>query len=330
MANANDTFTEAADTDLALHTSDSGHAWTKDNGNVLTVNAVGDYLYNAAPTNASRYSLGVTPATAEYDVQGDIVSAVNWAMGLMARIDEPATDDYRCYFESSSWKLLKRDAGIVTELGTYTGDSPNGTPRTVKLEIRDATKKLFIGGVERISSTDNTVTAAGKPGLISLGIDSSEHLDNWSSTDVASGSSGTITVTLANFSPSLTGTTTVTGSVANTLSAFVSAINGTIDVIKRQDSGGGKRRKRKKSFLIHDNLYEQRIKVTTEAPDSVHPPVKPEIFKLRQRKPAAKITDIKPTISQIVPIVPIVPIVTEEDVEFAMMVLDVLFVDDAA
>ena len=35
----------------------------------------------------------------------------------------------------------------------------------MKLEIRDAAKKVFIDGVERISSTDNAITAAGKAAI---------------------------------------------------------------------------------------------------------------------------------------------------------------------
>lgn len=187
MANANDTFTEAADTDLALHTSDSGHTWTKEQGNVLTVNAAGDYLHNAAPTNTSRYYSSVVPASAEYDVQADVVSGVDVSMGVRARVVAADTDEYRCYF-NAEWKLERVDAGAATLLATFVGDTPNGTTRTIKLEIRDATKKLFIGGVERISSTDNIVTAAGSPGIFSLGSSSTVHMDNWSSTDAAAAS----------------------------------------------------------------------------------------------------------------------------------------------
>ena len=188
MANASDTFTEAADTDLAFHTSDSGHTWTKYFGNVLTVLAASDYLYNAAPTNSSRYKSSVTPASAEYDVQADIRADINWSFGVSGRIDDAVSDEYFAAYENSLWKLWKIDAGVVTTLATYSGDSPNGTTRTAKLEIRNATKKLFIGGVERISSTDNAVTAAGKPGLYGDGNSTGNWMDNWSSTDAAAAS----------------------------------------------------------------------------------------------------------------------------------------------
>lgn len=188
MANANDTFTEAADTSLVSHTSDSGHTWTKDFGNVLTVIAAGDYIANTAPTNSSRYSLGVTPASAEYDVQADVVSTIEWSGGVLGRIDTAADDRYTAVYENSLWKLWKTDAGVTTTLATYSGDSTNGVTRTVKLEIRDATKKVYVGGVERISSTDNAITATGKPGIYWDGNSTGTQMDNWSSTDAAAAS----------------------------------------------------------------------------------------------------------------------------------------------
>lgn len=187
MANANDTFTEAADTSLVDHVSDSGHTWTKTFGNVLTVNAAGDYLYNATPTNASRYTLGVTPASAEYDVQADVVSTIEWSGGVSGRDVQADTDRYTFVYENSLWKLWKTDAGTTSTLATYSGDSPNGTTRTIKLEIRDATKKGYVGGVERVSSTDNAVTATGLPGIYWDGNSTGTQMDNWSSTDYVAG-----------------------------------------------------------------------------------------------------------------------------------------------
>jgi hypothetical protein len=211
MANANDTFTEASDTSLVSHTSDSGHTWSKHVGNVLTVLASGDYLYNASPSNISRYMCSVTPASAEYDVQADVVSTINWCAGVSGRIVTADSDEYWCEYENSLWKLKKRDAGTDTTLATYSGDSPNGTTRTVKLEIRDATKKVYVGGVERISSADNALTAAGQPGIYFDGNSTGTQLDNWSSTDY-SGGGGTTATTAADTD----GTSTATASSAST------------------------------------------------------------------------------------------------------------------
>lgn len=66
----------------------------------------------------------------------------------------------------AAWRLFKRVAGSQTELGTaYSQVLSAGNDYVVKLEIRDATKKVYIDGVERISDSDNPITAAGKVGL---------------------------------------------------------------------------------------------------------------------------------------------------------------------
>lgn len=167
--------------------------------------------------------------------------------------------------------------------------------------------------------------------------------------EFSSGINGTTTVdgsvssVLDAFSPSIQGTTTVSGSVSNTLDSFTSNITGLVGGIDgaisvslgsfvsnitgtnaapaatRRDGGSRKVRSgKKRTFLIQDELYEQRTKITAEVTDSVHPPVKPEKVKPGQIKPAT-IRDIKPAVSLIV---------TDDDVELVMMVLDAL--DEAA
>lgn len=82
---------------------------------------------------------------------------------------------------------------------------------------------------------------------------------------------------------------------------------------KRQDSSGRRiSAKKKRDFLIQDELYEQRIKTSIEVPDSIHKPVKQ---KPARKIPLTTINDIRPAISQIV---------TDEDVELVLMVLDAI------
>jgi hypothetical protein len=185
MANGSDTFTEASDTTLISHTSDSGHSWTKNQGNNLTVLASGDYLYNAAPSNTSKYTLGVTPASAEYDVQATVTASGN-GPGPSGRAD--FDNEYGCYFQSGDWVLRKIVSGVETSIGSYTGDAPTSA-KVVKLEIRDATKKVYIDGVERISSSDNAVTSVLNPGLNFRG-SAGEQMDDFSSTDYVGGGGG--------------------------------------------------------------------------------------------------------------------------------------------
>src|SRR5207253_2474083 len=66
---------------------------------------------------------------------------------------------------SNEWHLVQIVSGTQTELGSYHQVLVAGTTYHMKLEIRDAAKKVFIDGVERISSSDNTITAAGKAAI---------------------------------------------------------------------------------------------------------------------------------------------------------------------
>lgn len=183
MTDSTATFTVGSDTDLAFYTNDTGHTYTKYFGNVLTVVAAGDYLYNASPTNASRYECNVTPASAEYDVQADVISTIEWSGGISGRVVSADSDEYTFVYENSLWKLIRRDAGTSSTLATYSGDSTNGVSRTALLQIRDGAKKGFVGGVERVSSADNSLIAAGKPGIYWDGNSTGTQMDNWSSTD---------------------------------------------------------------------------------------------------------------------------------------------------
>jgi hypothetical protein len=59
-------------------------------------------------------------------------------------------------------QLFKRVAGVYTNLGTVAVGTTNAT---VKLQVTDAAKKVYVNGVLQITSADNALTAAGKAGL---------------------------------------------------------------------------------------------------------------------------------------------------------------------
>jgi hypothetical protein len=60
-------------------------------------------------------------------------------------------------------RLVKCVGGVVTSLGTANIDE--AAPVTIKLETRDATKRLYTSGVQRISSADNSILAVGEQGI---------------------------------------------------------------------------------------------------------------------------------------------------------------------
>lgn len=200
MVFSSDTFTDTSGTNLTSHTGEVGASWT----------ALGLGGGSAAISDANRarpnsggslwdiwYSSG-SPATAEYDVEGDLYVASNiGAGGIAGRVYE--TDNaYFAYFNStvSEWRLFKIVSGSYTLLGSYSQSLSTSTSYAILLEIRDATKKVYIDTVERISSTDNAVASAGKAGVwLENGSDSTGyHIDNFVASDVAGGGGAAVPV----------------------------------------------------------------------------------------------------------------------------------------
>ena len=171
-----DAMTEGADTILTSHTPDTGTAWVE---SVNTTTASNAYVFAATDTagidaseNSKAVIMTVTPAPSgvNYDVELDVA-----ALYSGAGTDDPMFVIGR-YVDSSNFyaiqikknainpniELYKYVAGTATSLGTY---NVNLTATdTLKLEIRDATKKVYINDVEQISSVDNALTAAGTAG----------------------------------------------------------------------------------------------------------------------------------------------------------------------
>lgn len=200
MSFANDTFTGSDGTTLQSHTSDSSHTWTKQTGSDMQLNT--NTVYNTNFTLTGYYSSAV-PAGVDYDVVGTVKVATSSknSCGVLGRMSTSATTFYSARYKSNPrWELNKYIAGAATLLGSYdaAGDRPSSAAKTVKLEIRDATKKVYISGVERISSADNDITAAGRPGLGhgAGGNDpwTESWLDDWSATDAVGGGGAVIPV----------------------------------------------------------------------------------------------------------------------------------------
>ena len=192
MATGNDSFTGTGT--LQSHTSDSGHAWARGTGGGTSDLSINGTCYvPVGPTEI--YENSFAPASAEYDVQGVFTTDYAWhdGHGIGGRLSGSAYSGYMTRWYGSQWQLIRYDSLYSsTSLGTFTGDDPSldsGAPRTVLLQLRNAAKKVFIGGVERISSTDNTITATGKAGFIDAysQTGTSVYWDNFVVTDAAAG-----------------------------------------------------------------------------------------------------------------------------------------------
>lgn len=192
MAFASDTFTDTTDVVLTSHVGELGATWAmvpdgsaSDNGQISADNRL-----KMTAGYAAYYASGA-PATAEYDVEGDlyVASAGEFANGLIGRASVAATTYYFFdhYSTANQWRLFKVVAGSFTELGTFGQTLADDTTYAIKLEIRDAAKKCYVNGVERISSADNAITATGFAGVRPYGAGSDTtglHIDNFIATDV--------------------------------------------------------------------------------------------------------------------------------------------------
>lgn len=202
---ANDTFTDSAGTDLASHTPETG-SWTEHGPS-----AAGSLVINSnnvrVGANAESVYYQAAPGTSEYDVEVTISPGTMTDFllsGVAGRIDTAASTFYRaCYTNvggTNKFALEKVVAGAATTLGTFNATLSGST--TLKLQIRNAAKKVFINGTERISSADNAITATGRGGLygsmtgfdgIGAGSGRGVLFDNFTVTDLSSGVSRTAT-----------------------------------------------------------------------------------------------------------------------------------------
>ncbi len=192
----NDTFTDTTGTNITSHTGETGATWA--NGSVAPTGVVitASGRVRCGTVTGYVYASG-SPASAEYDVQADfVVVSVLVSTAICGRLSTSAETCYRLRWNTgtNNWELNKLVAGASTSLGTFADTPTVSESHTAKLEIRDAAKKVYIDGVEQISSADNAVTSAGAAGMYfaSLGTPTDSkaiHLDNFSASDPASGAS---------------------------------------------------------------------------------------------------------------------------------------------
>lgn len=187
-----DTFTDASNTLLSSHTGETGATWTKH------PSYAGDsYISNAnrmrGGGNSMYYASGV-PATADYDVQADFCGMAQNASttGIAGRVSTTSNDAYRVVFDvpnTGMYLLQKVNAGVVTQLQAigawqWGGNFADGSTHNVKLQMRGSSIKVFIDGVERMSVTDSSITAAGRAGVYTGSYSMTDtwgiHIDNFS------------------------------------------------------------------------------------------------------------------------------------------------------
>ena len=177
-----DTFTAANGTNITARTGEVGATWTNNSAAASTFLIQSNRAYPTVVGNS--YASGL-PATAEYTVQCDYyIASTTGSAGLAGRIAPGANTYYFVYHGHSTneWILGKVVTGTITTLGIWTSPTSAGQTYDLKLELLNATKKVYVNGVERISSSDNAITAAGRAGMRSGSANSSttgRHMTNF-------------------------------------------------------------------------------------------------------------------------------------------------------
>jgi parallel beta-helix repeat protein len=180
-----DTFTGADGTLLQNHTGETGATWTKGPAAYpadLTI------LANRVwgPGWALYYASG-TPSGNEYDVSAELTVKSNvGATGVVARAATPDSFYMARYNAATgSWELATCTPNCAI-LGSYAQTLTVGQTYALRLEVRNAQKRLFVDGVQRASTIDDTITRVGLTGIRQGPGDASAttgyHVDNFSVT----------------------------------------------------------------------------------------------------------------------------------------------------
>ena len=213
-----DTFTGADGTALEDHVGEVGASWTWHANYPAYLRLQSGRVWG--PEWGLYFASGI-PSTAEYDVTTDLhVKSNSGAIGVVARSSTSGTDSLymgRYNAAGARWELVKCTTSC-TVLDSFAQTLVIGATYAIKLEVRNASKKLYVGGVERASSTDNTITQIGRAGIRSgPGLASATtgyHLDNFNvnpppapQTNITAGPSGATN----NAGPSFSFTSTPSG-----------------------------------------------------------------------------------------------------------------------
>lgn len=189
-----DTFTDADSTSLESHIGETGATWTRHPSYTAAANSLitGNRVRESDAANTATYYASGLPATAEYDVQATLRKLDSRATfsRIIGRLSTSADTCYLANYrhDVEEFRLFRVEAGTFTQIGSFAQSLTIGQDYVVKLEIRDAAKKVYIDGVERISSSDNVVTAAGRAGIALIGDATGAngyHWDSFTAVDAA-------------------------------------------------------------------------------------------------------------------------------------------------
>ena len=186
-----DTFTDTDAVTLIDHTPETGGAWIKNQGSASTNLDISSNTAVSGSTSGSNvlYSNSAPPGNVEYDINVDVfVGATDFGRaGLAARVLDSSNHYFAIYDNAGTDRLrLRRVQGGTTTLDTSNETLTKANAYDFKFEIKDATKKLYVDDVEKLSSVDNGLTAAGSAGILFFFMPTNANFDNFIAQDTAS------------------------------------------------------------------------------------------------------------------------------------------------
>jgi len=180
-----DLFTDTNATALQDHTPDTGGTWAEMAFTAFGIPSTTDAEINtnrcrslSASGRSRVYRNAADPGDNEYDISLDMTVGTagiidDWeCYGRMTATGTSDADVDRYqggYFfhstdASKKFFLYKIIAGSNTELASAQEDIGTGT-FGLKLEVRDAAKKVFLDSTEKLTSADDAITQNGRAGL---------------------------------------------------------------------------------------------------------------------------------------------------------------------
>jgi hypothetical protein len=162
----NDTFTNADNTLITAHTSNSGHSWVAQNGYAPTNHAriIANRLMPQSSINV--YRANVTMSNANYEVEAILnVLSNTGSVGVTARASATESSFYAWRYSSNVWALIERVAGVDTTLATFNQTLTAGQTVTAKIVCNGTKIDGWIDGVLRATVNNSDITEAGSPGI---------------------------------------------------------------------------------------------------------------------------------------------------------------------
>jgi hypothetical protein len=179
-----DSFTGADGTALESHVGEVGASWTRHPNYPAIARLQSNRVWGS---EWALYLASGVPPTNEYDVMADLtVRSNSGAVGLVARASTTGPDSFylaRYNQSRGMWQMVKCTPTECIPQGSTTMALTVGATYSLRLEVRNAAKRLYVNGILRASSFDNEYTQVGRAGIRSgPGIVSATggyHLDNF-------------------------------------------------------------------------------------------------------------------------------------------------------